>query len=63
MQYLMLLQVMTEAGPWHARKIALGEEKLQDLKRQYMATTSWQGSLHHRPHARMVLLRKPLSYL
>ena len=63
MWYLMFLQVMTEAGPWHARKVALGEAKLQDLKRQYMATMTCQGSLHHRPHARMVLLRKPLSSL
>jgi hypothetical protein len=54
-------QVMTEGGPWHARKLQAGEDFMQRVKARWLARypAEQHGSeLVHRPSARLVMLRK-----
>ncbi len=55
------LQVMTEGGPWHARKLQAGEDFMERVKARWLARcpVEQHGSeLLHRPFARLVVLRK-----
>jgi hypothetical protein len=59
-----LAQVMTEGGPWHARKLQSGEEFMERLGRRFLARCGGPGDeqrgrrLVHSPFARLVVLRR-----
>lgn len=52
--------VMTEGGPWNARKMQFGEDHMHDLKRRFMKLGGYQAEspLKHSPAARLVVIRK-----
>ncbi|KAG2422029.1 hypothetical protein HXX76_008279 [Chlamydomonas incerta] len=57
--------VMTEGGPWRARRLAQGDAAMTDLANRFAAKYGGMGSvqygsapLSHRPAARVVVLRR-----
>ena len=59
------LQVMTEAGPWHARLLQLGADHMASLKEEFMAgyPSPKHGPIEHFPRARLILIQKTVSAL
>ena len=56
-----LPQVMTEGGPWHARKLQSGERFMAAIKERWLASYPQERlgqQLSHSPSARLVLLRR-----
>lgn len=52
-------QAMTRAGPWHSRLLQLGEERMEELRVQFMAGYPDPAApLGHRPEARLVCLQR-----
>ena len=60
-----LVQVMTQAGPWHARLLQLGEEHMEALRQEFMAPYANVADkrIEHYPHARLLLIRKRAAAL
>lgn len=59
------MQVMTEAGPWHSRRLHLGQQHMLALKQDFMsayANTSI-GPVEHRPCARLIVIQKNAAAL
>ncbi|DBA86705.1 TPA: hypothetical protein ACH3X1_005155 [Trebouxia sp. C0004] len=58
-------QVMTEAGPWHARLLQMGADHRASLQQQFMAGYSCpeHGPIEHFPHARLIMIKKSLAAL
>lgn len=56
---------MTEAGPWHARMLQMGEDHMSALKKEFMAESgsSSADAIVHHPHARLVIIQKLLAAL
>lgn len=63
--YLCVVQVMTEAGPWHARLLQMGADHMAELRQQYMAgyPSPDFGPIEHFPHARLIMIRKNMAAL
>jgi hypothetical protein len=59
------VQVMTEAGPWHARLLQMGADHMASLRQQFMAgyPCPEHGPLEHFPHARLIMIKKSLAAL
>ncbi len=59
------VQVMTEAGPWHARLLQMGADHMALLQRQFMAgcPSAVHGPVEHFPHARLIMIKKSLAAL
>lgn len=53
-------QVMTKAGPWHARSLQMGEDHMSALKQDFLAeyTNSDTDSVVHHPRARLIVIQK-----
>lgn len=53
---------MTRAGPWHSRRLLLGDGHMEQLRQQFMAADGPYGApaapLFHTPAARIVCLRR-----
>lgn len=58
-------QVMTQAGPWHARLLQLGEDHMEALRQEFMApyASTADDQIEHSPHARLFLIRKQAAAL
>ena len=56
---------MTQAGPWHARLLQFGEEHMQALKQEFMAssTSLADRQIEHYPHARLIVIQKQAAWL
>ena len=59
------VQVMTEAGPWHARLLQMGAEHMAALHQQFMAgyPCPEHGPIEHFPHARLIMIKQSLAAL
>ncbi|KAL0018269.1 hypothetical protein WJX79_009042 [Trebouxia sp. C0005] len=58
-------QVMTEAGPWHARLLQMGNDHMALLRQQFMAgyPCPEHGPIEHFPHARLIMIQQSLAAL
>lgn len=57
-------QGMVRSGPWHSRLLHYGEEHMQQLRQQFMAAYPNPAKpLVHRPHARLLVLRRLVAAL
>ena len=54
-------QVMTEAGPWHARMLSMGSKHMSALKQEFLAECANPDTdpVLHYPLARMIVIQKP----
>lgn len=55
-------EIMTRAGPWHARRLQFGDEEMERRKAQFMKDESFPAPLHHTPEARMMVIRRLQSH-
>ena len=58
-------QVMTEAGPWHARMLSMGSKHMLALEQDFLAECANPATdpvLHH-PRARLIVIQKPKAAL
>ena len=55
-----LSQVMTEAGPWHARSLQMGQDHMSALKQDFLAeyANPDTDSVVHHPRARLIVIQK-----
>ncbi len=52
-------EIMTRAGPWHARRVQIGEKGMETMKAKYMKFfESLDTSLEHAPKARLLVITK-----
>lgn len=60
-----LSQVMTEAGPWHARTLQMGADHMTAVKQDLLAeyANSDTRSIVHHPRARLIVIQKLRSAL
>ena len=59
------VQVMTEAGPWHARLLQMGADHMALLQQQFMAgyPCPEHGPIEHFPPARLIMIKQSLAAL
>lgn len=63
MRLRLLRQVMTTAGPWHARLLALGEARSAELESAFFDGQDTEGPVVHHPRARLLVLRRTKAAL
>lgn len=56
-------QVMTEAGPWHARTLSMGSKHMSPLKQEFLAASPDTVPIVHYPCARLIVIQKPKAAL
>lgn len=54
------LDAFLSSGPWRALSNKVGEEKIAEWRRRVLAELP-EGPLRHRPYARLIIARKPLT--
>lgn len=60
-----LWQVMTEAGPWHARTLSMGPNHMSALKQEFLAESGTVDTepIVHYPRARLIVIQKSRAAL
>ena len=53
-------EAMTRGGPWNSRRLELGEERMEEVRKEYMTGVyaDPDAPLSHSPNARLMVLRR-----
>ena len=57
------LQVMVTAGPWHARLLAQGSQRIEELEAAFFEGQALDQPVAHHPRARLLVMRRPKAAL